>query len=68
MAFVISIIPTTAITTKAITSDILIISDFFIAFLILLVNTKRSPPWWGGLSLRKEDHESDLTLCTLMVS
>ena len=31
MAFVISIIPTTAITTNAITSDILMISDFFIA-------------------------------------
>ena len=43
MEFVISIIPTTAITTKAITSDILIISDFFIAFSILLVNAKRSP-------------------------
>jgi len=31
MAFVISIIPTTAITTNAITSDILMINDFFIS-------------------------------------
>jgi hypothetical protein len=31
MAFVIRIIPTTAIITNAITSDILMISDFFIA-------------------------------------
>ena len=42
MEFVISIIPTTAITTKAITSDILIISDFFIAFLTLLVSAKKA--------------------------